>query len=699
MFQKPEEREHLSLMLSEVLDDICINERMVKKRRKVVMLIETMSNMAWKSKGDNFSLYCLGSQSEGTTTPGLQSDTDMVYCNNEYNIIQDMSEWERGKVNYLMIQDVNTSPGYCFLQLFDVNTPLPITVNPDANHIVDRRGRILRKNTLETENFQNITQHGPSLAMEGQQGFSDTDRVIAYPCKSWPKLASCWLERQDKCRWPTQRMGTASGGCFVVPTGSKVSVNPELEWRISTSLTERCLMFDSNITQLRCYFLMKMVLKSCLNPRGEINISSFMCKTVLLHTIESTEPSFWKESNLTECLRRCFMELHSCVQKEYLSHFIIRENNLMAGQFTDETKHQLLENISDFIQNDVQCLLTINRDNLGQRLQVKLNLVRQGEYSFDSSLEMSEHLSAELYVNFARQVSSNHRVLLKDLHDKDTRTLKQSVETLLTYRESGNKLEKNAYKFLAPFLFSTYGSALASADICLNNQISPQAFVWLSSGLDSDVSSGRLKLASAFYSEGDMKRTELILRQTERQYNSCPLFHICRCCCKCPERPTVEFKKVCNEQSLDCVKQMTADCVIFTQQEVKCIPQELQYELFRSTQDDMLLHREEKEDYWMDWVVVDSLPFIYFLQYKIYRRLQRYQDTQHALCKLIRTIEEDKDIAHKETALNILGQCLEQEHRPKLALKCYLLSLRQRPRNNVANDHICRLLSGMLVGK
>jgi tetratricopeptide (TPR) repeat protein len=229
--------------------------------------------------------------------------------------------------------------------------------------------------------------------------------------------------------------------------------------------------------------------------------------------------------------------------------------------------------------------------------------------------------------------------------------------------------------------------------------MSPQAFVWLSSGLDSDVTSGRLKLASAFYSEGDMARTELILRHTERQYNSYPLVHICHCYWKFHQPLTVEFEKVCNEQSLDCVKQITADCVIFTQQEVKCIPQELQYELFRSTKDDMLLHRGEREDYWMDWVVVDSLPFMYFLQYKIYRRLQRYQDKRHALCKLMRTIEEDKDIAHKETALNILGQCLEQEHRQKQALKCYLLSLRQRPRNNVANVHICRLLSGMLVGK
>jgi hypothetical protein len=134
----------------------------------------------------------------------------------------------------------------------------------------------------------------------------------------------------------------------------------------------------------------------------------------------------------------------------------------MAGQFTAETKHQLLENISDFIQNDVHCLLTINIDDLGQRLQVKLN---RGKYSFHSSLEMSEDISAYLYDSFAFHVSSSHRVMLYDLHDKDTRTLKQYVEVLLTYRESGNKLEKNAYKSLAFFLLSTYGSALASADI------------------------------------------------------------------------------------------------------------------------------------------------------------------------------------------------------------------------------------------
>jgi tetratricopeptide (TPR) repeat protein len=117
--------------------------------------------------------------------------------------------------------------------------------------------------------------------------------------------------------------------------------------------------------------------------------------------------------------------------------------------------------------------------------------------------------------------------------------------------------------------------------------------------------------------------------------------------------------------------------------------------MFRSTQDDMI-HRDQFEDFWMDWAVVDSLPFLYFLQYKIYRHLQRHQDQQQALNKLIRTIVTDRYLGHRETALNILGQCMEQENKPQQALKCYQLSLQQRARNNVANIHICKLLSSIL---
>ena len=134
----------------------------------------------------------------------------------------------------------------------------------------------------------------------------------------------------------------------------------------------------------------------------------------------------------------------------------------------------------------------------------------------------------------------------------------------------------------------------------------------------------------------------------------------------------------------------------FTNKEINCVPPELRYEIFRSTQDDML-HRDPHFDKWMNFAVVDCLPYLYFLQYKTYGHLQRHQDQQHALTNLIRTIVTKEDLYHRETALNILGQCMEQENRSQDALQCYMLSLEHRAKNNVAIYHICILLSRSLA--
>ncbi|XP_060561396.1 uncharacterized protein LOC132721160 [Ruditapes philippinarum] len=515
MFQEPDYRENLSLMLSEVLHDIGVNERIVMRRRRGYMLMETMRNITCRLTDLNGTIYYLGSQSEGTTTIGLDSDIDILFCNHDVNLIQDWSEWEHGKLNCLMIQDENTTPGYCFLQLLRHDEPLPVTVIPDEHHITDRRGRILYKNTMINQFLQGAQQqHGPSIAEQGQPEFCDRDMVIAYPCKSWSQSAIGWLHRQGIGRWPTQEMRryAARTGCFVVPTGSKVSEYPELEWRLSTSLTERYLMFNLNITQIRCYVLLKMILKSFLNPGDEINISSFMCKTVILQCIENTESGIWKDNNLFTCLTYCLLELHSCVQNDCCSHFIIPENNLMAGQFTAETKHELSKNICELIQNDRQWLLSIDIDYLGPRLQVKLNRVPPAVYYFPSSFEMYEHVLTLGNVNIAIIIRKNHKVVLNHLHNKNIRTMKQYIGKLMTFSDNGNRLEHTAFKLLAPFLFTTYGSILASSSIAENNQVSPQAVLWLSAGLNSDISSSRLKSASVFYSTGDKGESQLILK-------------------------------------------------------------------------------------------------------------------------------------------------------------------------------------------
>jgi tetratricopeptide (TPR) repeat protein len=235
---------------------------------------------------------------------------------------------------------------------------------------------------------------------------------------------------------------------------------------------------------------------------------------------------------------------------------------------------------------------------------------------------------------------------------------------------------------------------IASICVHMNQSVSPEALTWLSLGLDSDVASSRLKLASVYYCVGDWYNAEIVLRNVEEKY--IPL--VVENYCGCHPFPKPYILKLLAEYSringLISFKDIFAFCVRYLPIEIHCVPHELQYEMFRSTPEDLPYRRPD--DCWMDWAVVDSIPYLYFLQYKTYGHLQRYDDQQQALNNLIRTTFTGLNFGHRETALNLLGQCMEQENRHNEAFYCYTMSLNNRRRNNAAKVHICRLL-GLLV--
>ncbi|XP_060554687.1 uncharacterized protein LOC132715666 [Ruditapes philippinarum] len=694
MFQSPEYCRTLSLKLSEVLEDVGVNEKMVMKRRKMFMLRESLGTIMLRSTGEKRTLYHLGSQIEGTTTIGLRSDLDTVIVDYDYNVIQDWAEWEQSKINLLMIQDENVTPGYCFLQLLRSDEPLFETNIPDEHYIRDSNGRILLKNTFVILLIdENIERHGPSNAISRNDEYCDLDIVIAYPCNSRLQSVSQFLERPGVMRWLLSESVryAASCDCFVVGTSSKIARYPELEWRISTSVPERCLMFNLNITQLQCYVLMKIFLKTFLNAQNVSALSSFMCKTVLLHCVENTKQNIWKRDNLFTCLSYCLLELHSYIQNENCPHFIISDNNLMAGQFTAEEKRDVLQKLCDMIQSDGKCLLRISMDNISHRLQVKLSSFVHIVCNIPTSLEIHEDRSSQLFINLMTGISGGILVFNNYLSNDHICYLKQIILRLTYYSIRGNKLEQLAIRYLLPFLSSTLGLTTASTRIGENYPVPYEALKWLTFGLNSDVTSGRLKLASMFYCVGDMDRAEFILRQTESRYNSFIVEPVCGCWPHPWTRRSAEFKRKCSELSENYINSITSCCVIFMQTEVNCVPRELRYEMMRSTQDDMP-YRSMFEILWMNYAVVDSLPYIYFLQYKTYGYLQRHQDQQRALSNLAKVSFTGKNFGHRETALNLLGQCMEQEDKPRGALQCYMLSFQHRERNNAAKFHICNLL-------
>ncbi|XP_053405426.1 uncharacterized protein LOC128558953 [Mercenaria mercenaria] len=704
MSLKPDYYQTVSLKLSEVLNDIGVHERMILKRRRMYLLKETMSTCTERLLGRNLSIYHFGSQSEGSTTIGLDSDTDTLTCH-KCNVIQHWGEWQPDRRNLLMIQDETTSPGYCLLQCLRNDEPLPICTavldhEPDIYHTVIG-DKLLLKNTL----YRNVAVegsviNGPAASMQGLPGFSDQDYVAALHCNSWPAEAQPWLLRQGIGRWPTEdvKRYCENTGCFVVPVSSKNGQHEELEWRISTSQAERCLMFSLNITQLRCYILMKMILKTFINPGCNGVLSSFMCKTVLFHCIQNTHSNNWVQSNLLPCLMCCLTVLKNFVRQENCPHFIIHENNLMSERISLLNKYKILEILQNIIQSEGHALLEIPIDDLGTRLMVKMNI--DGAFQYHKTpAQIHAQISAQLLLDIAGSVGASHKFLNEEInHDDGNAIVRENLSNIILtltkmYREVGfRSLEKSALKLLAPPLSSSLGSVIASHNIYTAHSISPDALAWFSAGLNSDVASGRLKLASALYCVGDMERAEFVLRNTKEKYDLNTVEPECECYNHPLNYPRQGFMHKFNTGNEELIQHKTAFCVRFLQCEINCVPEELQYEMFRSTQEDRL-ERDELSDTWMDCAVVDCLPYLYFLQYKTYRALQRVADQQCALANLVTTIETELNLGHRETALNLLGQCMEKENRHIDALHCYMISLNMRARNNAANFLICRLLN------
>ncbi|XP_045156925.1 uncharacterized protein LOC123523301 [Mercenaria mercenaria] len=698
MFQQPGYIENASLRLSDVLTDIGVDERIVLKRRRTWLLMESMGTISTQLQDANGSEYYLGSQSEGSTTPGLKSDIDQLLCYNGYNVIQGWADWEPGLRNYLMIQDVTVSPGYCLLQYLRHDAPIPYNEVPNQYHYGDRTGRILLKNTfisaVAADAVGGGVRHGPAYAEQGQPGFIDIDIVGALHCKTWPLQARQWLDQQGVGQWPSDHMKRycSSTGCFVVGVGSKGSENEELEWRISTSLAERCLMFNLDITQIRCYVLMKMILKTFIKPRFEDSISSFMCKTVLFHCIANTHSNFWRENNLLVCLSLCLFVLYNCVLSENCPHFMMPGNNLMRGHISHASKPYILQILRYIINSKGRVLLEIQCDDLGARFHQKLiNLL----FEF---FKTSDTISGRLLMSTAQFIDQN----IQDCVTKITHSsYEESIQTLLKYifklaiiYDQCKELDKTTCILLAPWFFLKLGSVVEAYNIQQYNAVSADALTWIALGLSTDVASSKLKLASMLYCIGDTQRTEIVLRDIEANYDLNIVEPVCNCHRYICQPLRRGFNTICDNHNEEAIHYTTAFCVKFLPCEINCASHELRHEMFRSTQEDLAFRG--RYDHWMDWAVVDSLPYLYFLQYKTYSTTGRHEDKQYALSNLIRTIDKEPNLGHRETALNLLGQCMEQEDRARDALQCYLISLNLRERNNAAKLHICRLLSNLV---
>ncbi|KAH3775992.1 uncharacterized protein LOC127844946 [Dreissena polymorpha] len=259
----PEHFAELSIRMSEALDESGAGKETVLERRRTFLWREQMEKIAMKLQGRNVECFHFGSQSEGTTIPGLQSDIDLLISFNNENIITEWEDWKAGIKNYLMLRDDTTPPQQYLLQAFKDYIPEPETslvndtlVRKDSGQVLFSAERHKQFIAYFDRAQGEAIYNGPSVSF-----VHNWDIVNAsYVRKSLPET-ELWIDRCRGRHWPPVQLIEAArvASCFLVPAGHPDSDYKHEEWRLSPNLIERMLIFSFNITQIKCYIVLKLI--------------------------------------------------------------------------------------------------------------------------------------------------------------------------------------------------------------------------------------------------------------------------------------------------------------------------------------------------------------------------------------------------------------------------------------------------------
>jgi len=703
----------MSLRLIAALEDMGVTELIVGRRRHTFLQDESVLSVTDKLLGRNFVSYHFGSMTEGTTTPDMGSDIDTLWCDDDVNIMCGWPEWEHGRENLLMVKHETCSPQHYRLQEARRDLPLPLTQPYNEYCVTDHDGKIYKSNKefglivrqLNADDNVPYFQAGPS------HSYSDMyDHVFAYRCKNLPTECDSWFTRPRPGNWPTREMLQVARelGCFLIPDGHCDSEYSDVEWRVSPSLVERHLMFSMGILHIQCYVTLKLLKKDTINPylNGNGKITSFHCKTALFYAREQLLPEMWTVDHLFDCIVYCLALLRDWAVSGHCPHYIMDGVNLFDGKLNSEQRVPLRTILTVIIDTHLAPLASVETDNLGVRLlhnvytvaiwdMTPRRAVHQGITGFLSVFGNVDQMSYVCSILHSAAGCSPDEMCLY-LHSLITELPLQQIHRHRSEQDlfrldvvNRDRLTRHLQQHLAS----------TAASICLQQGIhmGTRIWSWYSAAMNTDVASTRLKLASMLYCKGDLQLAADVLEDVERRYNN-TVQAMCGCGRMDPlvRKPRETFTEAVYEENNDVLStNRVAYCVSFLPQEEFCVPPILHYEMVRAVGDDTQ-HRHPAECVWMNWAVVDSLPFMYYLQYLTFRGLGLRHRQLQALDSLLDSILDGIDhdqVFHPETAGHLMAHGWEMENRPDCALILYLASQSAIPRHNAANWHIRRLTS------
>ena len=699
----------LSLVVYELLDQLGLSEEIRKLYRERAYTDEISHNLV---QGDLRRCYTFGSAIEGTQTPGMNSDIDMAIVDQGPEVFTNCSS-SGGKLGYIVVQDETTPPGLVKLQMIYDNEPVPVTCGlggiildemntsqPSSKYrlLPDHKGRIVI--TVKPGymlQIPNVTKHGVAFRVDNKGEVADIDYVLALQSKVLPDCVTDCLARKRNSAFLTASVVEAckSYGCLFVRKEHCQSKDSRLLWRISPSHQERFLMFNFNSVQHKCYVLLKLIKKDIINPAlGSEVLTSYHCKTAMLHLIDMAPSQFWRPDNLLFCLITALHCLLLWSMDSNCPNFLIPDENM----FRWRTSRHLLKRLSDelfrLISLDfVSLLRSIKTDYLYYRIQL---------YMIDNCQHLTTPYDYTPLLKFQLQhgilvciMKTRYESVLK-CYSNSTNDLVDHLSSQLSILTQTERVDiyspvdntQRTIAMLVPYIEIYLMSNIVALSVKRGDTRETTwgyltSDKWQEISHSSDPFTSRLKQASLMTALGYHRHSFNVLSTIENKES----LNGCGCYFESGKIPYSEQEAILlvRKSADELLHQFWTPCVLFLPTEQVVVPSALCYEM-------SITEAPADINFWHDhWAIVDGKFLLHFLLYLNRKTLGLSYDAD--IQEMEKHIKNDRHVSHKYTDLNLLGWVYEEEGKLDRAYECFKKSLHFRPQQKAAIWHILCLIS------
>ena len=703
----------LSLVVYELMDKLGLSEEIRKLYRERAYTTEISQNLLL---GHLKRYYFFGSAIEGTQTPGMNSDMDIAFVDPSIEVFTKCSSSSGGKPGVIVVQDETTPPGLVKLQIVYDNNPLQGTCGlggifldratslpHSVYHLLpDDKGRIvITVKPGYMPPIPNVIKHGVAFKEDNKGDDPDIDYVFPLHSKVLPDCVSDCFMRKRNSGFLTASVVEAckSYGCLFVHKEHCQSKDSRLLWRISPSHQERFLMFNFNSVQHKCYVLLKLIKKDIINQAlGTEVLTSYHCKTAMLHLIDMTPSQFWRPDNLLICLITALHCLLLWSTDRKCPNFFNPDEDMFRWRISRQLLKQLSYELFRLMSLDfVSLLRSIKTDDFNERLSlILIGNCQLLTTPYDYTPLIKRGLKRGMLVGL---MCLRYSLVLK-CYSNSTNDLVDNLSSKLSILKHTDRLDiytpvhdtQRTIALLVPYI-DTY---LMSNTVALSVKrgdtrettwgylISDK---WQEISHSSDPFTSRLKQASLMSALGCHRLSFNVLSTIENKKS------LNRCCCnlkpdQCSEQETRLFARLSADELLH---RFLTPCVLFLPTENEVVPSALCYEM-------SIPEAPADPSSWHDRLaIVDGKLLLHFLLYLNRKNLGLSFEAD--IQEMEENIKNDRLGNHKYTDLNLLGWVYKEEGKLNKAYECFKKSLLFRPQQKAAIWHILCLISSIRLSR